>query len=55
MGNFSAEGIARGEGERYDDNENLHKLPIHDNRGLQRLIQDVAGLHSSSSDRQSSR
>jgi vitamin B12 transporter len=27
MGNFSAEGIARGEGERYDDNENLHKLP----------------------------
>ena len=27
MGNFSAEGIARGEGERYDDSENLHKLP----------------------------
>lgn len=26
-GNFSAEAIARGEGERYDDNENLHKLP----------------------------
>ncbi|SEK39945.1 TonB-dependent receptor domain-containing protein [Nitrosovibrio tenuis] len=27
VGNFSAEGIARGEGERYDDGENLHKLP----------------------------
>lgn len=26
-GNFSTEGIARGEGERYDDSENLHKLP----------------------------
>jgi vitamin B12 transporter len=26
-GNFSAEAIARGEGERFDDNENLHKLP----------------------------
>lgn len=26
-GNFSAEAIARGEGERYDDNENIHKLP----------------------------
>ena len=25
--NFSVEAIARGEGERYDDNENLHKLP----------------------------
>lgn len=27
MGNFTVEGIARGEGARYDDNENLHKLP----------------------------
>jgi vitamin B12 transporter len=26
-GDFFVEGIARGEGERYDDNENLHKLP----------------------------
>ncbi|MDE2366306.1 MAG: TonB-dependent receptor, partial [Betaproteobacteria bacterium] len=26
-GNFSAEGIVRGEGERFDDSENLHKLP----------------------------
>lgn len=26
-GNFSTEAIARGEGERYDDNENIHKLP----------------------------
>jgi vitamin B12 transporter len=26
-GNLMVEGIARGEGERYDDNENLHKLP----------------------------
>ncbi|MDN5881967.1 MAG: TonB-dependent receptor [Nitrosospira sp.] len=26
-GNFAAEAIARGEGERYDDNENIHKLP----------------------------
>jgi len=26
-GDFAVEGIARGEGERYDDNENLHKLP----------------------------
>jgi vitamin B12 transporter len=26
-GNFSTEMIARGEGERYDDNENIHKLP----------------------------
>lgn len=26
-GNFSAEAIARGEGERFDDNENLNKLP----------------------------
>lgn len=26
-GKFSAEAIARGEGERYDDNENIHKLP----------------------------
>jgi vitamin B12 transporter len=26
-GSFSVEAIARGEGERFDDNENIHKLP----------------------------
>jgi len=26
-GNFSAEGIARGEGERFDDGQNTQKLP----------------------------
>ncbi len=47
MGNFSAEGIARGEGERFDDSENLHKLPTMIIVGFSGLVQDVAGVHSS--------